>query len=501
MTARRYILAIDQGTTGSRAIIYNSSGKQVSNSYQEFRQYYPQPGWVEHDSAEIWESVQSVIAQAIRRAHISPREIQAIGITNQRETITLWNRRTGHPYHKALVWQDRRTAEFCRQCQKKFGDKIIREKTGLVWDAYFSASKIRWLLDDQASLKLLARRGEVLAGTMDAWLLWNLTGGKSHATDFTNASRTQLFNLRKRIWDQDLLDLFKIPSFMLPEVKESGALFGKTKSLSVLPDGIPIHGILGDQQAALYGQSCYEAGQGKNTYGTGCFIMLNLGIKAPSPVHGLLTTLACDKEGKPTYALEGAIFIAGAAIQWLRDGLSFFKNAAETEKMICHLKSSEGVTVIPAFVGLGSPHWNSEIRGQILGITRGTTKAHIIRATLESIAHQTADVLDVMTKKAGHRLKDLRVDGGMIHNRFLMQFQADLLRIPVLASERTESTAWGVAKLAGRKTNFWKSENAIEAASGFYKYHPKGVSRQLSEQRKNWQKCLRLALQNSHGTV
>ncbi|MSR76657.1 MAG: glycerol kinase [Candidatus Omnitrophica bacterium] len=490
-----YLLAIDQGTTGSRAILYDATGHQSSGSYQEFTQYFPKPGWVEHDAVEIFSSVRSVIHKALKRGRISPNQIAAIAITNQRETIVLWNRHTGKPVHRAIVWQDRRTSDLCQKFKEKYAETRIREKTGLVWDAYFSATKICWLLEHNPSLRKQANRGDLLCGTIDTWILWNLTAGRIHATDFTNASRTMLFDIKEKKWDSGLLELFKIPKIMLPEVKESGALFGKTAATNGLPEGIPVQAVLGDQQAALYGQSCYESGQGKNTYGTGCFLVLNLGPHCPEPVHGLLTTLACDRQGKSTYALEGSIFIAGAAVQWLRDGLLFFRKAQETEKLIHRLKSSEGVTVIPAFVGLGSPHWNSEIRGQISGITRGTTRAHIIRATLESVAHQTADVLDAMTEGSGHKIKNLHVDGGMTHNHFLMQFQADLLRIPILVSDRSESSAWGVAKLAGRRIKFWKSEKNIDNSKNFIRYSPKEKPSTTKGLREVWKTNLNHALQ------
>ncbi len=486
-----YLLALDQGTTGSRAILYHSSGRKVGAAYEEFRQYYPKPGWVEHDANEIWSSVRSVIQKSIQQARVSKSDLMGIAITNQRETSVFWDSRTGKTLGHAIVWQDRRTSEDCLILSKKYSPKRIRQKTGLVFDPYFSASKIAWKLKHSKEAKDLARRGFLRFGTIDSWLLWNLSGGKIHATDFTNASRTLLFDIQKRKWSAELLDLFKIPRSILPEVRDSGNGFGQTGELGFLPSGITIQSILGDQQAALYGQSCYEKGAAKNTYGTGCFLVMQAGRKFHHVPEGLLMTLAVDRQGAPTYAFEGSIFIAGAAIQWLRDGLQFFKKSSETQRLIQGLDSSGGVTVIPAFVGLGSPYWRSDVRGSITGITRGTTRAHLIRATLESVAHQTADVLEVMTNRGQWKIHELQVDGGMTANPFLMQFQADLLGIPVLASHDTDLTCWGTAKLAGRKLGFWKSEPGLELRKSHYtRFLPKMKRDARRQLRDHWRKEL-----------
>lgn len=488
------ILAIDQGTTGSRAILYDRHGRMIASDYQEFHQFYPKPGWVEHNPEEIWKSVQHVISGALSRAPSSSAPIVAIGITNQRETTILWNKKTGRPVYPAVVWQDRRTASLCDTLKKQGHEKKFRRKTGLVLDPYFSGTKIRWILDHVPGVRKKAQRGEILFGTIDTWLLWKLTGGKVHATDYTNASRTLLFNIRTKAWDRELLRLLKIPASILPEAKESAASFGKTAALKVLQEGIPIRAILGDQQAALYGQACYRAGDAKNTYGTGCFVMMNLGPKQRTLPFGILETLACDKSGKPVYALEGAIFIAGAAVQWLRDGLGFFKNASETEKMIRKVPDNGGVTVVPAFAGLGSPYWNPHARGMMSGLTRGTKREHIVRAVLESIAHQSADVVETMKASAHSRVSSLKVDGGATRNHFLMQFQADILGVPVLVSEISESTAWGVAKLAGKALKFWISLDAIDRRCRFRVFRPHLERSRAELLRDAWKKEVRRLL-------
>ncbi len=471
--------------------MYDKRGRVLASAYEEFPQYFPQPGWVEHDPGKIWKSVLNVIAGACSRARLSFSQIAAIGITNQRETTLLWDRKTSRPVYPAIVWQDRRTSSFCEALKKRGLEEKIRSKTGLVLDPYFSATKIRWILDHVPGLRAKAERGEILFGTMDTWLLWKLTGSKAHATDFTNASRTLLFNIRTKTWDKELLRLFRIPEKILPQAYESASLFGKTVASGVLKEGIPIHAIMGDQQAALYGQACYHAGDVKNTYGTGCFVMINLGHKPLKPPFGLLETLACDQSGKPVYALEGAIFIAGAAIQWLRDGLGFFKKASETESMIRKLRDNGGVTMVPAFAGLGSPYWNSNVRGMITGLTRGTKREHIVRAALESLAHQSADVIEAMKTQGRTSLSSLKVDGGATRNRFLMQFQADLLRIPVLVSDISESTAWGVAKLAGKASQFWDSLHALDRHRRYQKFLPRMARRQAAALRASWKKEIR----------
>lgn len=473
-----FLLALDQGTTGSRALIFDRSAKLAGSAYREFRQYYPKPGWVEHDPEEIWDSILDVIHQAAKNARIRLSDLQVIGITNQRETTVLWDRKTGKPVHPAIVWQDRRTAEFCEKLKRAGREKKIREKTGLVLDPYFSATKISWLLEHVPGLRRRAGKGEICFGTIDTWLLWKLTGGKSFITDYTNASRTLIFNIKTRRWDPELLRIFGIPSAMLPEAKDSGADFG-TVDPKVFPGRANICAMIGDQQAALYGQSCYRTGQAKNTYGTGCFLLMNLGKKYEKPPFGLLTTLACDEEGRSTYAFEGAVFIGGAVIQWLRDGMKFFKKAAETEKIIRGMKDSGGVVLIPAFAGLGSPYWNPHVRGMISGMTRGTEKKHIVRAALESIAQQSADVLEAMQAGGKHPLKELKVDGGATCNRFLMQFQADLNGIPVLVSDMAESTAWGAAKLAAHRSHFWSVRKEKRKYKVFRPLMPHAQSREL----------------------
>lgn len=486
-----HILAIDQGTTGSRAIVYDSKGKIAASAYQEFTQFFPQPGWVEHDAEEIWNSVLSVTKKALRAANINTQQIAGIGITNQRETTVLWDKRSGRPVTKAIVWQDRRTSDFCAQLKKKGLEEKIRFKTGLVLDPYFSGTKIKWLLDHVRGLKKRAQKGEILFGTIDTWLLWKMTGGKIHATDFTNASRTLLFNIRSHSWDPQLLKTFGIPSKILPQVKNSAAFYGKTQARFGFPSAISVYALAGDQQAALYGQACYEKGDLKNTYGTGCFAVMNLGKKIPAkPPFGLLATIACDKQGKPAYALEGSVFIGGAVMQWIRDGLKLIKKASDSEKMISKLKDSGGVTIIPAFAGLGSPYWNAEARGMISGITRGTGREHFVRAALESIAHQSADVVEQMSK-TGARLHELRVDGGATRNNFLMQFQADLLRIPVWVSEKSEATAWGAAKLAGYACGLWKNVSLLDRKAKYKKYTPKLNPARTKQLREIWKREIR----------
>lgn len=443
----KYILAIDQGTTGSRAIVYDKSGSQVASSYHEFPQYFPKPGWVEHDPEEIWGSVNKSLQKVLGK--IDPKSIAAIGITNQRETTLIWDSKTGKPVHNAIVWQCRRTADRCEQIKKdKRLTAYIKKTTGLPVDAYFSATKIEWILN-------FIRRGRsrptstLNFGTTDSWVLWKLTGGKVHATDHTNASRTMLFDIKKKQWDKKLLGFFRIPETMLPQVKRSSGLFGKTAKIGILPAGIPITGIAGDQQAALFGQACFKPGDVKNTYGTGCFMLLNTGKKFRVSRAGLITTLACDEKGAPCYALEGAIFIAGAAIQWLRDGLKIISKSSETEKMSMSLKGNEGVYFVPAFVGLGAPYWDQSARGIICGLTRGTKREHLARAALEAMCYQTKDVLLAMEKDSGIKIKDLKIDGGASVSDFMCQFQADILGAKVVRPSIIETTSLGAAYLAG----------------------------------------------------
>jgi glycerol kinase len=457
---KNYILALDQGTTGTRAFLFDARGKVVAGDYKEFKQYYPRPGWVEHDADEIWETVQSVIQGVLHRSKISKHRIAAIGITNQRETTVMWDRKTSRPVARAIVWQCRRTADICRQL--KSYENYFREKTGLVLDAYFSGTKIKWYMDHIKGLRVKAQKGSVCFGTIDSWLIWKLTGGQSHVTDMTNASRTLVFNIQNLKWDSRLLKILNIPPGILPRVQHSGSDFGETAvKATVLPAGIPILAVLGDQQAALYGQGCFEPGTVKNTYGTGCFLVLNTGKKFLKSSKGLLTTLASDESGNPVYALEGSIFIGGAVMQWLRDELKLIKTAQESEKIIKGLTDTNGAYVVPAFVGLGAPYWDSRARGIICGLTRGVNQAHIVRAALESIAYQTKDVFDVMQMELGKKIRELKVDGGASHNNFLMQFQADVLGVPVLRPAITETTALGAAGLAGLAVGLWEGEKAL----------------------------------------
>jgi glycerol kinase len=482
------ILAIDQGTTGTRAIIYAREGRVLGSAYREIRQYYPKPAWVEHDAEEIWHSTLAVIRKAISSAGLQSSQIAAIGITNQRETVVLWDRRTGRPVAPAIVWQDRRTSHLCEKLKKKRIERIFRSRTGLLLDPYFSGTKIHWLLENIRGLKRRISEGQILAGTIDTWLLWKLTGGRVHATDVTNASRTLLFNIRTLRWDRQLLEILKIPRELLPKVFPSGSVFGYTADGDVLRGGIPITAMMGDQQAALFGQGCYRRGEAKNTYGTGCFMMVHVGRKYQDPPFGLLCTLACDENGRPAYALEGSIFIAGALIQWLRDGLKFFKRASETSKIAESVADSCGVVIIPALTGLGSPYWNPNVRGGISGLTRGTKREHIVRAALESIAHQTADVFEKIETESHFTIKRLRVDGGATANKFLMQFQADLLGIPVLVSDLAESTAWGVAKLAAKVIGIWPNIRKIDQTRSFVRYRPMWSTSKARSSRSLWKR-------------
>ncbi|QHC05457.1 glycerol kinase GlpK [Anoxybacillus sp. PDR2] len=456
-----YILALDQGTTSSRAIIFNKQGEIVHLSQKEFTQYFPKPGWVEHNANEIWGSILSVIATSLSESGIKPEQIAGIGITNQRETTVVWDKNTGQPIYNAIVWQSRQTADICEELKAKGLDDTFRQKTGLLIDAYFSGTKIKWILDHVEGAREKAERGELLFGTIDTWLIWKLSGGKAHVTDYSNASRTLLFNIHERKWDDELLDLLTVPKSMLPEVRPSSNIYAHTVPYHFFGQEIPIAGAAGDQQAALFGQACYEAGMAKNTYGTGCFMLMNTGEKAVASQHGLLTTIAWGLNGKVEYALEGSIFVAGSAIQWLRDGLRMFKNAADSEQYAERVTSTEGVYVVPAFVGLGTPYWDSDVRGAIFGLTRGTQKEHLIRATLESLAYQTKDVLTAMEADSGISLKALRVDGGAVKNNFLMQFQSDMLGVPVERPVVNETTALGAAYLAGLAIGYWKDQDEI----------------------------------------
>jgi glycerol kinase len=457
---KSYILSLDQGTTSSRAIIYNFEGQIIKVAQKEFTQIYPKAGWVEHDPMEIWGSQSGVVSEILAMTGIAAEEIAAIGITNQRETTVVWDRQTGKPVYNAIVWQCRRTAEICDELKARGLENYIRENTGLVLDAYFSATKVKWILDNVEGTKQKAQNGELLFGNIDTWLIWNLTKGKVHVTDYSNASRTMLYNIKDLKWDDKILKALDIPASMLPEVKSSSEVYGQTDA-RIFGAEIPIAGDAGDQQAALFGQACYTPGMVKNTYGTGCFMLMLTGEKLVHSGNGLLTTIAWGVNNKVEYALEGSIFIAGAAIQWLRDSMKIIYDAKDSEYFATKVEDSLGVYVVPAFVGLGAPYWDMYARGAILGLTRGTTRNHIIRATLESIAYQTRDVLELMRNECGIDLCELRVDGGACANNFLMQFQADILGVPVERPEIIETTAMGAAYLAGLAVGFWKDQSMI----------------------------------------
>ena len=459
-----YILSIDQGTTGTTVLLFDRDGHIAGRAYSEFTQHYPKPGWVEHDAEEIWTVSKKVVDEALAGAGIGYDQVAGIGITNQRETTVIWDRKTGKPIHNAIVWQCRRTADICAALKAEGLEKIFHEKTGLVVDAYFSGTKIKWLLDNVDGARERAEAGELAFGTIDTWLIWNLTGGAVHVTDYTNASRTLIYNINDLAWDGELLETLDIPAAILPEVKSSSEVYGNTVAAVTSGAEVPVSGIAGDQQAALFGQCCWEPGMVKNTYGTGCFIMMNMGDKPVLSDNGLLTTLCCDRSGKPGYALEGSVFIAGAAVQWLRDELGVVGDAAETEAIAKSVEDANGVYVVPAFVGLGAPYWDMDARGAILGITRGTSRANIVRATLESIAFQTRDVVEVMLRDSGIAIGELRVDGGASNNDFLMQFQADILDAAVDRPEIVETTAMGAAFLAGLAVGFWGSADDLKAA-------------------------------------
>ncbi len=458
------VLALDQGTTGSTALLLDRRGRVRGRGYAELPQHFPRPGWVEHDADRIWAGVLESISHALRSAKARGRSVAAIGVTNQRETTLLWDRVTGEPLGHAIVWQDRRTAPRCEELRRRGREPGIRRATGLVCDPYFSATKLEWLLAERAGVRTRLARGRLAAGTVDSWLVWKLTGGKVHATDPTNASRTMLYGLRSQRWESSLLRSFGVPAAVLPEVRRSAGDFGRTRGVEGLPDGIPIAGVAGDQQAALFGQGCVRPGQSKNTYGTGCFLLLHTGGRPVASRAGLLTTLACGPDGGPAYALEGSVFIAGAAIQWLRDGLGLIARAGETEAIARSVPDSGGLVLVPAFVGLGAPYWRADVRGAILGLTRGSTRAHVVRAALESLAFQSRDLVEAMARDAGSRVRALQVDGGAVANDWLMQYQADLLGIPVRRPRVIETTALGAGLLAGLGAGVWRSPRELAAA-------------------------------------
>lgn len=484
------ILALDQGTTSSRAILFNHTGEIEGVEQKEFRQIFPQSGWVEHDATEIWSSQVEVAQALLKKNNKSPSDIAAIGITNQRETTLIWDRKTGKPIHHAIVWQDRRTSQYCDSLKQNGKLELVQQKTGLVIDAYFSGSKINWLLKNVPGAMDRAKKGELAFGTIDSWLLWNLTGGKVHATDVSNASRTMLYNIRTGQWDDELMDLLEVPKAIMPEVRASSEVYGKTES-SLFGGAIPVAGIAGDQQAALFGQTCFTRGLAKNTYGTGCFVLMNIGTEAAASKHKLLTTVAWRRENQTEYALEGSIFIGGAVVQWLRDGLKIVKSASEIEALAGSVPDTGGVYIVPAFAGLGAPHWDQYARGSILGLTRGTTAAHLARAALESIAFQVADIVEVMQKDSGISIKELRVDGGASANNLLMQFQADLLGVPVVRPKVTETTALGAAYLAGLAVGYWGSPHDVEANWQIdRRFEPQMDAEQAAHRRRRWVEAL-----------
>ncbi|MFL0247292.1 glycerol kinase GlpK [Candidatus Clostridium stratigraminis] len=458
----KYVMALDQGTTSSRCILFNEKGLIESVAQKEFTQIFPKSGWVEHDAMEIWSTQIGVASEAMAKINTTAKDIATIGITNQRETTVVWDKRTGFPIHNAIVWQCRRTAERCDELKSRGFDKIVREKTGLILDAYFSATKVEWLLNNVQGAREEAEKGNLLLGNIDTWLIWKLTNGRVHVTDYSNASRTMLFNIHDLKWDDEILAELNIPKSMLPEPKPSSCVYGYTDN-HLLGGEIPIGGAAGDQQAALFGQTCFEPGTAKNTYGTGCFMLMNTGEKAIESKNGLLTTIAWGIDGKVEYALEGSVFVAGAAIQWLRDELRILKTAADSEDYAAAVEDTNGVYVVPAFVGLGAPYWDPYARGTIVGLSRGSKKEHFIRATLESLAYQTSDVLDAMQEDSGITLKSLKVDGGACANNFLMQFQSDVLGVQVDRPEVIETTALGAAYLAGLAVGYWKNKEEVSA--------------------------------------
>ena len=461
MMGKKYVLALDQGTTSSRAILFNKNGEVVDIAQREFRQIFPKPGWVEHNAQEIWSSILAVIAEVFTKTDVSPKEIASIGITNQRETVVVWDRETGRPVYNAIVWQSRQTADICEELKEKGHSDLFRKKTGLLIDAYFSGTKVKWILEHVNGAREKANNGKLLFGTIDTWLIWKLSGGKRHVTDYTNASRTLMYNIYDLTWDDELLQILDIPRSMLPEVRSSSEVYAETANYHFFGEAVPIAGVAGDQHAALFGQACFEKGMAKNTYGTGCFMLMNTGEKAVPSENGLLTTIAWGIDGKVEYALEGSVFVAGSAVQWLRDGLRMIEDASASEGYATKVTSSDGVYVVPAFVGLGTPYWDSDARGAIFGLTRGTTKEHFIRATLESLAYQTKDVLKAMEVDSGIELKKLRVDGGAVKNNFLMKFQSDMLHVVVERPVVNETTALGAAYLAGLAVGFWKDREEI----------------------------------------
>ena len=495
---KKYIIALDQGTTSSRAIIFDKNMNIVAKSQREFSQIFPEPGWVEHNPMEIWASQRSVLTEVVAKSGISLKDVAGIGITNQRETVVVWDKKTGEPVYNAIVWQCRRTAEICEQLKNKGLEEYVKDNTGLIIDAYFSGTKVKWILDNVKGAREKAENGELLFGTVDTWLVWKLTAGKVHVTDYTNASRTMMFNIKTLKWDEKILNELGIPKSMLPEVRNSSEIYGYTKMGVTMGEEsgteIPIAGIAGDQQSALFGQACFHSGDIKNTYGTGCFMLMNTGEKCIKSNNGLLTTIAIGIDGKVEYALEGSIFIAGAVIQWLRDELRFFDHAADTEYFAMKVDDNGGVYLVPAFVGLGSPYWDMYARGIMVGLTRGSNKNHIIRAALESIAYQSKDLIEAMKEDSGLELKSLKVDGGAVANNFLMQFQSDIINANVLRPEIIETTALGAAYLAGLAVGFWKNKEDIKKNWKLDKEFEPNLSEELrTKYFKGWKKAVEKA--------
>ncbi|MET3846246.1 MULTISPECIES: glycerol kinase GlpK [unclassified Paenibacillus] len=491
----KYILSLDQGTTSSRAILFNEKGEAVHTAQREITQHFPHPGWVEHNANEIWGSVLSVIASVLSESGVKPEQIAAIGITNQRETAVVWDKETGDPVYHAIVWQSRQTSGICEELKAQGLDDTIRAKTGLLIDPYFSGTKVKWILDEVEGAREKAEQGKLLFGTIDTWLIWKFTGGRAHVTDYSNASRTLMYNIYELQWDDELLEILGVPASMLPQVRPSSEVYGLTVPYHFFGTEVPIAGVAGDQQAALFGQACYSKGMAKNTYGTGCFMLMNTGETAVRSEHGLLTTLAWGINGKVEYALEGSIFVAGSAIQWLRDGLRMLKESKESEAYAARVASTDGVYVVPAFVGLGTPYWDSDVRGAVFGLTRGTSKEHFIRATLESLAYQTKDVLSAMEADSGIELTTLRVDGGAVHNDFLMQFQSDVLGVSVERPVINETTALGAAYLAGLAVGYWKSQEDISGQWAIEReFQPVMEEKERTGLYEGWKKAVHAAM-------
>lgn len=496
MNTKKYIVSLDQGTTSSRAVVFNHDGDIIGMSQREFTQYYPQPGWVEHNPMEIWATQSSVLTEVLAKCNISTDEVAALGITNQRETTVVWNKHTGQPVYNAIVWQCRRTTEICEELKAAGLESHIRETTGLVLDAYFSGTKVKWILDNVEGARESAEKGDLLFGTIDTWLTWKLTNGRAHVTDMTNASRTMLFDINRLQWDETLLKALNIPSNMLPEVKSSSEVYGQTNIGGPGGTRIPVAGMAGDQQAALFGQMCHDKGMAKNTYGTGCFLLMNTGEEPVKSENGLLTTIAFGLNGKVHYALEGSVFMGGASVQWLRDELGLVRDSADTEYFASKVDDTNGVYVVPGFVGLGAPYWDPYARGAIFGLTRGANRNHIVRATLEAIAYQSRDLIEAMQQDSGIEMKQLRVDGGAVKNNFLMQFQADILNKKVVRPTVTESTAAGSAYLAGLAVGFWESIDELKSKVGVdCTYEPAMADDHRAKLYKGWKKAVERSLQ------